>query len=181
MGEEVLAAFLSDSSLPCGARVLPLFLGEGRHGAADAPALAARCGAQLLPSLAAHADRIADLACERMRATGEPVNALFGLYSFSGFAALQEALRARSRQFVRVAFGALHGEPSITSPSIASVLAQWRREEVSPVRLQPMLLFNGRSMDAMAAMAGGHGVEILPPLSQGEGFAELIGSLLVNE
>jgi len=171
LGEEVGTVFLSDEYLPEGAHVLPLFLGEGKHGTEDAPLLAEKSGAQLLPSLAAHADRIAELAYNRVTTQGRRVSALFGLYRYAGFEALYAALHAQNKRCTLVAHGALHGEPTV-----ASTLALWRADGIAPIKLQPMLLFDGKSMDEMAAMAG-EDVEILPVLSKGEGFAELIASL----
>jgi len=176
LGEEVGCAFLSDERLPKGAHVLPLFLGEGKHGTTDAPQLAEKSGARLLPSLATHADRIAELAYDRVMAESRRVNALFGLYRFSGFEALYAALHACNRRCTLVAHGALH-----TEPSVASVLRLWREDGVSPVRAQPMLLFEGRSLDDMAEQARGEDVEVLPPLSQGDDFTELVASLLRGE
>ncbi len=176
LGEEVGCAFLSDERLPKGVHVLPLFLGEGRHATADAPRLAGACGATLLPSLASHADRIAELAYDRVTAESRRVNALFGLYRFSGFEAMYAALHARNKRCSLVAHGALH-----TEPSVASVLRLWREDGVTPIRLQPMLLFEGRSLDDMAAQARGEDVEVLPPLSQGDDFTELVASLLKGE
>jgi len=173
LGEEVGCAFLSDERLPEGAYVLPLFLGCGRHGTRDAPALAEKSGAHLLPSLAAHAEAIADLAYDRVTNDTRRVNALFGLYRFIGFEQLYASLHERNRRCTLVAHGALR-----TEPSIASVLRLWRADGVTPVRLQPMLLFEGKSMEDMAAMAGSDDVEILPVLSQDEDFVELIASLL---
>ncbi len=177
LNEEVSAAFLSDDSLPHGARVLPLFLGAGRHGSVDAPALAEQSGAQLLPSLAAHADRIAELAYDRVTTEGHRVNALFGLYRFSSFEALYAALHTRNKRCTLVAHGTLHGEPSVTS-----VLKLWHEDGVSPIRVQPMLLFDGKSLDEMTAIASAPNIDILPPpLSQAPGFTELIASLLAGE
>jgi len=172
-GEEVGCAFLSDDKLPKGAHVLPLFLGNGQHGTIDAPKLAEKSGAILLPSLAAHADEIADLAYNRVTAAGRRVNALFALYRFSGFEALYAALHERNKRCSLVAHAALHGEPSI-----ASTLALWHADGVKPVKLQPMLLFDGKSMDEMTAMVSDGDVETLPVLSQGDDFVELIASLL---
>jgi len=173
LGTEVGCAFLSDERLPKDAHVLPLFLGMGRHGARDAPALAERSGAYLLPSLATHAEAIADLAYDRVTNDTRRINALFGLYRFAGFEQLYAALHERNRRCSLVAHGALHAEPSI-----ASVLRLWRADGVTPVRLQPMLLFEGKSMEDMAAMAGGDDVEILPPLARGDDFVKLVASLL---
>jgi len=173
LGEEVGCAFLSDEKLTKGTQVLPLFLGHGQHGAADAPRLAKKSGAVLLPSLAAHADAIAELAYDRITAEGRRVNAMFGLYRFNGFEALYAALHVRNKHCSLVAHGALHGEPSV-----ASVLALWREDRVHYIKLQPMLLFDGLSMDEMTGMATGDDVEILPALSQGDDFIKLIASLL---
>jgi len=173
LGEAVEAAFLSDKQLPKGARVLPLFVGEGKHGTVDAPRLAEQSQAVLLPSLAAHADGIAELAYNQATAAGRRVNVLFGLYRFAGFEALYGQLHARNKRCTLVAHGALHGEPSV-----ASVLKLWRDGGVASVKLQPMLLFDGNSMDEMESMASDDDVEILPVLSQCPGFAELIASIL---
>ncbi|MDX8391506.1 MAG: hypothetical protein R8K53_02905, partial [Mariprofundaceae bacterium] len=161
-----------------GARVLPLFVGEGKHVEEDVPKLADKSDCIMLPPLAAHADRIAELAYDRATAEGRRVSVLFGLYRFAGFGALYAALHERNKRCTLVAHGALHGEPSI-----ASVLKLWREDGVSPIKLQPMLLFDGKSMDEMAAQTAGgdaerNDVEILPVLSQAPGFAELIASLL---
>jgi len=173
LGEKVGAAFLSDDTLPKGARVLPLFLGHGRHDSVDAPALAEKSGAILLPSLATHADALSEFAYDRVTEEMRRVKVLFGLYRFAGFEALYAALHARNKRCTLVAHGALHGEPSV-----ASVLDLWREDGVAPIKLQPMLLFNGKSLDEMTAQAKGEGIEILPVLSQSTGFPELIASLL---
>ena len=173
LGETVEVAFLSEPQLPKGACVLPLFLGEGKHGGWDAPKLAEDSQAVLLPSLAAHADAIAELAFHQVTAGGRRVKALFGLYRFAGFEALAAALHGRNKRCTLVAQGALHSEPSV-----ASVLARWNQDGVTPVKLQPMLLFDGRSMDEMAAMVTAADVEILPVLSQCPGFPELLASIL---
>jgi len=185
LGEEVGCAFLSDEQsderLPEGARVLPLFLGLGRHARVDAPALAAKSGAHLLPPLAERAEAVAELAWARVTADAgggsgarrRKVNAMFGLHRFAGFEALYAALHARNARARLTAQTALHAEPSI-----ASVLALWRAEGVAPIRFQPMALFPGRSLDAMARAAAGEDVEMLPPLAESEGFVELIAGLL---
>ena len=172
LGEEVRVAFLSDDTLPKGAMVLPLFLGHGQHGSVDAPALAEKSGAILLPSLAAHADALAEFAYHRVTAETRRVKVLFGLYRFSGFEALYAALHARNKRCTLVAHGALHGEPSV-----ASLLDVWRNDGVAPIKLQPMLLFSGKSLDEMTAQAG-KDVEIMPVLSQAPGFPEIVASKL---
>jgi len=172
LGKEVGAAFLSDDTLPKGARVLPLFLGHGQHGSVDAPALAEKSGAILLPSLAAHADAVAELAYNRVTEETRRIKVLFGLYRFSGFEALYAALHARNKRCTLVAHGALHAEPSV-----ASVLDLWRNDGVAPIKLQPMLLFSGKSLAEMTAEAG-EDIDIMPVLSQVPGFPEIIASKL---
>jgi len=173
LGDEVGCAFLSDDTLPRGARVLPLFLGHGRHLGRDVPALIERSEAEQLPALADHADAVAELAYDRVTHDTRRINTLFGLYRFSGFEALYAALHAENRRCTRVAHGALHAEPSV-----ASVVNLWREDGVSPIRLQPMLLFSGHSYDEMSDQAAGEDVEILPPLACGTGLAELIAARL---
>ncbi len=179
LGQEVGCAFLSDVCLPEGACVLPLFLGMGRHARVDAPALAAKSGACLLPPLAAHADEVARMACERVAAMGgegrRKACALFGLYHFVGFEALYAALHARNARFRLMAQAALHAEPSI-----ASVLGLWREESVAPVWFQPMLLFSGRSLETMTRQASGENVNIMTPLAEMDGFASFIAGLLAS-
>ncbi|RME11470.1 MAG: hypothetical protein D6816_02050, partial [Bacteroidetes bacterium] len=144
-----------------------------RHLSEDVPALIERSGAKRLPALADHADAIAELAYDRVTHDTRRVNALFGLYRFSGLEALYAALHARNKRCTLVAHGALHAEPSV-----ASVVRLWREDGVALIRLQPMLLFSGRSLDEMAEQAKGEDIEILPPLSHGDDFAALIAALL---
>ena len=173
LGEQVGCAFLSDKTLPKGAWVLPLFLGHGRHEMIDAPALAARSGAVLLPSLAHHADLIAALVCDRVVQQSRPDNVLFGIYRYNGFEALRSVLTRLHPGSARTGIGALHAEPSIRDR-----LDSWREENIGSIILQPMLLFDGNSVDEMAEQAAGEDVEMLPVLSQGDDFAGLIASLM---
>ncbi len=175
LGCEVGCSFLSDDTLPKGARVLPLFLGHGRHLGEDVPALIERSGAKRLPALADHADAIAGLAYDRVTQDTRRVNALFGLYRFAGFEALYAALHAQNRRCTRVAHGALHAEPTV-----ASVIRLWREDGVTPIRLQPMLLFSGHSYDEMADQAKGGDVEILPPLARDPGMVSMLADLLMG-
>ncbi len=176
LGEQVGCAFLSDETLPRGARVLPLFLGHGRHEMVDAPALVERSGAVLLPSLAHHADAIAALACDRVMQQRRPDNALFGIYRYDGFEAVTSALTRLHPDGARIVVGALHGEPSIHDRII-----RWRQGNGGLIILQPMLLFDGNSMDEMAEQVSTAEVETLPVLSQGDDFAELIALLLKTD
>jgi len=173
VGEAVGCAFLSDHRVPEGAHVLPLFLGEGGHGLVDAPQLAENSGAVLLPSLAHHADAIAKLACDCIAQSKAREHLLFGIYTFAAFEALNRALLAHGGRFGQMTVAALHDEPNV-----ASVIRQWRAQGSGRIILQPLLLFDGRSMDEMAGQAKGDDIEILPPLAHSDRFAELIATLL---
>ena len=69
LGEQVGTSFLSEKSLPEGARVLPLFLGGGKHVLVDAPQLIHASGCEMLPPLENQAARIAEMAMDLV--TGE--------------------------------------------------------------------------------------------------------------
>jgi len=169
LGEGVGAAFLSDDILPKGARVLPLFLGQGKHVREDVPALIAASGCRLLPPLDHHADTIADMAVGQMTKETRRINALFVLYRFAGFEKLAAALYGRMKICSKHALASLHSEPSVNT-----VLQHWQQEDVKVISLQPMLLFEGRSMDRMRAMTEAFDISIAPVLSEYDGFAALI-------
>jgi len=173
LGEEVGVAFLDDERLPDGARVLPLFLGEGTHVREDIPQLEAKSDCTLLPSLSAHAEAIAELAYDLATVHTRRLNVLFALYRFAGFEALAAALHNSNKRCSLVAMGSLHSEPSVSS-----VLQHWQGEGIDRVTLQPMLLFEGRTMDRVRGMTEGFGVTINPPLSGHDGFAALIAACL---
>jgi len=169
LGEEVGVAFLSDACLPEGLRVLPLFLGEGKHVGEDIPKLIATSDCTLLPPLTSHADAIADMAISQMTKETRRINALFVLYQFSGFEKLAAALYAKIKTCSKHALASLHSEPSV-----GTVLQHWHQQDVHPVSLQPMLLFEGKSMDRLRAMTKPFDVGIEPVLSEHDGFVALI-------
>jgi sirohydrochlorin ferrochelatase len=148
LGEQVGTSFLSEKSLPEGARVLPLFLGAGKHVLVDAPQLIHASGCEMLPPLENQAAKIAEMAFDLVTGETRRVNALFVIYSFSGFEKLAAELYKQSKRCSKVAIAALHA-----SPSIKAVLEHWQEEDMKQVTLQPMLLFEGRTLDMVQAMA----------------------------
>jgi len=169
LDEEIGTAFLGDDSLPKGATVLPLFLGEGKHVGVDVPKLAAVSGCTLLPPLAACADQIAALALKEMTRETRRINAVFALYRFGGFEKLSAALYDQVKICSKHALASLHSDPSLKS-----VLEHWQQEGVTPVSLQPMLLFEGKSMDRLRSMTEPFDINIAPVLSEYDDFAGLI-------
>ncbi len=169
LDEEIGAAFLDDHALPEGATVLPLFLGRGKHVREDVPALIAASGCRVLPPLDHLADTIADMAVGQMTKETRRINAMFVLYRFAGFEKLAAALYGRMKICSKHALASLHSEPSVKT-----VLMHWRQEAVSPISVQPMLLFEGSSMDRMRTMTEAFDINIAPVLSEYDGFTALI-------
>jgi len=148
LGEQVGTSFLSEKSLPKGARVLPLFLGAGKHVLVDAPQLIRASGCEMLPPLENQAAQIAEMAMDLATAETRRVNTLFVIYSFSGFEKLATELYKQSKRCSKVALASLHAEPSIKA-----VLEHWQQEGLEQVTLQPMLLFEGRTLDMVQSIA----------------------------
>jgi len=171
LNEEVGTAFLGDSALSKGATVLPLFLGEGKHVREDIPKLAAASDCVVLPTLTACADRVAELALDEMTRESRRINALFVLYRFGGFEKLAAALYGRVKICSKHALASLHSEPSLKT-----VLEHWQQEGTTPVSLQPMLLFEGKSMDRLRSMTEAFDINMAPVLSGYDGFADLVAS-----
>jgi len=169
LDEDVGTAFLDDRELPKGATVLPLFLGEGKHVCEDIPRLIAASGCVVLPSLAASADQVAALALQELTRETRRINALFVLYRFGGFEKLAAALYGQVKVCSKHALASLHREPCLKA-----VLEHWQGEGVNPVALQPMLLFEGKSMDRLRDMSAPFDVNIKPVLSEYDGFPALV-------
>jgi sirohydrochlorin ferrochelatase len=148
LGEQIGTSFLSDKSLPSGSRVLPLFLGAGRHVRVDAPQLIHDSGCQMLPPMENHSARIAEMAYDLVTRETKRVNALFVIYSFSGFEKLATELYKQSKRCSKVALAALHNEPSTKA-----VLEFWQHEGMKELTLQPMLMFEGRTLDMVRSSA----------------------------
>lgn len=176
LGEQVGTSFLSEKSLPKGARVLPLFLGAGKHVLVDAPQLIRVSGCEMLPPLENQAAKIAEMAYDLVTGETRRVNALFVIYSFSGFEKLATELYKQSKRCSKVALAALHA-----SPSIEAVLEFLQDEGMKQVTLQPMLLFEGRTLDmvqAMADQAKSPQITLGPVLAAHEAMPALIADCL---
>ncbi|MFQ5519431.1 MAG: sirohydrochlorin chelatase [Mariprofundus sp.] len=177
LGEEVGFAFLSDHKLPEGARVLPLFLGEGQHVSKDIPKLAAKSDCVLLPALAHHADAIADMAVDMLTRETRRINAMCVLYRFAGFEKLSAALYARVKVCSKHALASLHSEPSVNA-----VLQHWQQQGIDNISLQPMLLFEGHSLARLQGMIKDTKMQISsgPVLCEHEDFPALVAKCLSN-
>ena len=173
LDEDVGTAYLGDNALPKNATVLPLFLGQGKHVREDIPALIAVSGCRLLPPLDQYADTIADMAVGHMTKETRRINALFVLYRFAGFEKLAAALYGRMKICSKHALASLHSEPSVDT-----VLQHWQQEDVKVISLQPMLLFEGKSMDRLRAMTEPFEISVAPVLSEHDGFAAWIADCL---
>jgi len=145
LGEAIELRFLSSEVMPDGARVLPLLLGDGWHAKIDIKKIAAASNCTMLPSLSSHAVPIAcmasDLAKERLPGDS---NALFAVYHFEGFEAITSALNGLKARFKQLSVVEMH-----KSPNVAEQLEQWKAKEVSDIVVQPMALFEGKTMESV--------------------------------
>ncbi len=163
LGEEVRAAFLNEAPGAAlrGARVVPLFLTEGQHRLADAPAWARKADAMLLQGLEAEAlarmaAELADAARERSGAGRRAARGvLLALHRLRGARALMAALYARSRRWPLPAVVGLHGECLA-----ADVLALWRAEGLEMAVAQPVLWLPGRNLECLREIACASGLQV---------------------
>ena len=173
LGEEVSLCQLGES-LPQGARVMPLFLSEGKHLREDVPAMLAEARAGLVPGPATCPEAMAELlALQAVELRGRCRAVLFALYRLLGATALSAALYRQSKRFPLPAVAALHGECSF-----ADVLGLWQREGQTEAVVQPALLFPGASLNELKfrAAAPGMQVKIGEPLAELPGFATWIAA-----
>jgi sirohydrochlorin ferrochelatase len=176
LGDAVRAAFLDDADIPHGARVLPLFLGEGRHAVEDAARFAARFDASLLPPLASASAQLADLGvsmAESLSAPRQPV--MFAYYCFRNFERLVAGVYGQRKRLPKMSMAALHGTPDCTD-----VLRFWMGQGVKRMAVQPMLLFAGRSLQAIAdaAVVAELPVTLGQPLAGHAGMPALVADCL---
>lgn len=176
LDDEVRVSFLSDESMPAGARVLPLFLGVGQHLRLDVPKLVRASGCQLLPPLASHADTLATMAMDLATRESRRLNVLLAIYRFFGFEELVAALYGQSGRCAKLAMASMHGEPSI-----GAVLRHWRDEGIVKITMQSVLLFDGFTCDKARATAdrvAGLELSFGPPLAEHEGMPSFIADCL---
>jgi len=171
LNEQVSVSFLSDTTLPQGASVLPLFLGEGKHMTHDVPALIQASKAMMLDSLPCIADEIASFLVKQLTQVTKRIHVVFVVYQFTGFEKIVAALYKQAKGCSLVGIAALHGQPNIDN-----VLQNFQQQGVKKVFLQPVLLFDGHSLDACKAMVEFDGieVEIQPTLANIDGMSDLI-------
>lgn len=175
LSEPVAVATLSDASLPKGATVLPLFLGQGKHLKQDVPTLMQSSQAIPLPALADKADDIAKLVVSQLTQQSKRIHVLFVVYQFTGFEKLVAGLYKHAKGCSMAAMSALHG-----APNISSVLENIQAQGVKKVIVQPVLLFDGHSLDMCQSLAKEVDIEldIKPALIESEGFADLVADIL---
>lgn len=161
-------------SLPAGARVMPLFLTEGKHLREDVPAMLAEARAERVPGPAAFPETMAELiGTQAGEMRGRCRTVMFVLYRLLGATELSAALYRRSKRFPLPAVAALHGECSFVD-----VLGLWQREGQTEAFVQPALLFPGASLNELKvrAIASGIQVKIGEPLAELPGFAAWIAT-----
>ncbi|MDQ6992426.1 MAG: hypothetical protein Q9M31_03055 [Mariprofundus sp.] len=173
LGEEVGSAFLDDEIVPEGARLLPLFVGDGKHVREDLPKLAEKFSCTLLPGLNQYSQTLAGFAYDFATVESRRINALFAVYSFDAYESLVAALHAQNRRCSLVALASLHSEPSLKT-----VLQHWKNEGISAISLQAMVLFEGKTMNRLAAIADEFSISINPVLSKHPDFSALISNCL---
>ncbi len=172
LGTAIELRFLNSEKMPDGARVLPLLLGEGWHARNDIVRLAAASDCTMLPSLSDRAGSIAGMAGDLAAAafSGE-VSAIFAVYHFHGFETVSSELKSLESHFSRMALAAIY-----SSPNVGGVLAVWQSEGVKNMVVQPMALFEGRTMEKLRRTVAESGIDaqVGPTLSAHAGFSAFI-------
>jgi sirohydrochlorin ferrochelatase len=145
LGEAIELRFLNSESMPDGSRVLPMLLGEGWHAKVDLKRLAEASSCTMLPSLSARAVPIAcmagDLAKQALAGDG---SAIFAVYHLEGFETITRSLAGLAARFERLTVVEMH-----KSPNVAEALAGWLAEGVENMVVQPMALFEGKTMESV--------------------------------
>ncbi len=175
LNEPVCIHFLDEKKVMKGGRVLPLFLGEGKHVTQDVQTMAEHANWQLLPSLSACADELAVMLTTAARELDARAKAvLLAPYRFTGMQEFVAALYKHSRRLPLPAIASVYG-----SPNVQDVLNLWQREEVGPVALQPALVFPGKSYSYLIDIAEKYRAEGIKlamgkPLSAQSRFIDLL-------
>jgi len=170
LGEAIELRFLDSETMPEGAKVLPLLLGEGWHAKVDIKRLAEASNCLMLPSLSSHAVAIACMASDHAKETvSGDSNAIFAVYHLEGFEAITKALHGLSARFHDLSVVEMH-----KSPNVADQLEQWKERE--NIIVQPMALFEGKTMESVRQMVeeSGTGALVGPVLSSHIAFPAFI-------
>ena len=178
LGESVGIAFLDDECLPQGAKVLPMFLGEGQHVSKDVPELMAKTDCVWLPSLAAYADEIAAMAVVDVKTHFKDMATIFVLYRMENFEALKRGLDAKASDFPKHAVAALYGGDK----AVLDVVQDWQQQGITNIVVRPMLLFAGHSLSALQTqVASIQGVQMGSVLCNCEAFPAWIADCFRGE
>lgn len=172
LGEAIELRFLSCEKLPEDAHVLPLLLGEGWHARHDIVRLAELSGCTMLPSLSSRSVPIACMAADLVKQTlSGDSSAMFAVYHLEGFEAITAALNGLKARFDRLSVVEMH-----KSPNVAEALAGWQAEGVVNMVVQPMALFEGKTMESVrqTVAKSGTGALVGPVLSTHIAFPSFI-------
>ncbi|MFC1536391.1 sirohydrochlorin chelatase [Pseudomonadota bacterium] len=176
LGAAVELRFLSSEKMPEGAHVLPLLLGEGWHAKHDITRLAAASDCTMLPALSARSIPIACMAADLAidcfpDLQASQCSALFSIYHFDGFETVTKALEGLTQRFSDVAVAGIY-----SSPTLEESLVQWREDGVQNIVVQPMALFEGRTMEHVRRTVAQSEVDaqVGPVLSSHAGFPGFI-------
>ncbi|MCF7820914.1 MAG: hypothetical protein K9M17_00570 [Mariprofundaceae bacterium] len=172
LGEAVELRLLSGDPMPDGSKVLPLLLGEGWHARNDIVRLSKASACMMLPSLSAHAIPIAcmaaDLAVDSFSGLqASQCSTIFSVYHFDGFETVTRALEGLTQRFSHAAVAGIY-----SSPGLEESLAEWRSEGLQNIVVQPMALFEGRTMEHVRRVVAQSGVDaqVGPVLSSHTAF-----------
>lgn len=172
LGEAIELRFLDSEMMPEGSTVLPLLLGEGWHAKKDIVRLAEASDCTMLPSLSSHAVPIACMASDLAKQTlAGDCSVIFALYHLEGFESMGSSLEKLSARFERLAVVEMH-----KSPNIGEMLEAWQAEAVNNIVVQPMALFEGKTMESVRRSVEQSGGEALvgPVLSSHMAFQAFI-------
>ena len=176
LGAPIELHFLSSEKLPDGAKVLPLLLGEGWHARNDIVRLGEASACSMLPPLSSHAVPIAcmagDLAKEALAGKAHAGgSAIFAVYHHKGFEPVAAALRGLSARFENIEVIEIYGDPDISR-----TLQDWQQREFDSIVVQPLALFEGRTMTHVRKVVAESSVaaSVGPVLSSHAAFAGFI-------
>jgi len=161
---------LDAQKVPPARWALALLLHEGKHSKLDAPRIAERATARLMPPLAPCA--VAEGAADAVEAqAGRRCAALFVVRDWVAGEALVAELYAASRRFSHAAIAALDAPPALSG-----VLAELVEDGAKRLVLQPMAVFAGAWQQRVERAAAGLGLELslMPPLGEQDWFRKLI-------
>ncbi|MDQ7001506.1 MAG: CbiX/SirB N-terminal domain-containing protein, partial [Ghiorsea sp.] len=141
----------------------------------DVPQLIQAAQATMLAPLFEHSDALAALVVSELTQDSKRIHLMFSGYQFTGFGRLVASLYQQSKGCTMAAMSALHG-----SPNISNVLQNIQVQGVKKIIIQPVLLFDGHSLDMCTTLAKQVDIEldIKPALVETTGFAALIADIL---